>query len=231
MSRSVVYDFHLHTYLSDGVLLPVELIRRCVVKGYAGMMIADHASPSTIARVIAEVQKDCAIANRYWDIEAYAGIELTHCPAASIAELAFEAKQLGAALVVVHGESPVEPVEPGTNLAAVSCRAVDILAHPGLITPETAKIARENDVFIEVTSRQGHGMANGHVVRVTLEAGAELIVNSDSHKPEDLLTPQWAEHVARCAGIPEELLERVLIENPKKLLARIHAPVKTAGWA
>ncbi|HLE81453.1 MAG TPA: PHP domain-containing protein, partial [Dehalococcoidia bacterium] len=29
-----MYDFHTHTFLSDGVLSPIELIRRAHVKGY-----------------------------------------------------------------------------------------------------------------------------------------------------------------------------------------------------
>jgi putative hydrolase len=231
MSPSVVYDFHMHTFLSDGVLLPIELIRRCIVNGYAGMAIADHTSASTMERVLTEVARDCALAREYWGLEVVPATELTHVPAGSVAKLAAQAKAAGAALVVVHGESPVEPVEPGTNLAAASCPDVDILAHPGLITPETAQAAKENGVYIEITSRQGHGMANGHVVRVALAAGAELVVNSDTHRPDDILTAKWAEHVARCAGLPEELLPRVLLENPRALLKRAAARLEGGGWA
>lgn len=220
MSSSVVFDFHMHTFLSDGALLPIELIRRCIVHGYAGMAIADHASASTLERVITEGARDCALARKHWDFEVYPGVELTHVPATAIAELAAQAKAAGAALVVVHGESPVEPVQPGTNLAAAQCPEVDVLAHPGLLTPEVAKAARENGVMIELTSRQGHGMANGLVAQVALAAGASMVVNSDTHRPEDILTPQWAEHVARCSGVSPEMLETILDTNPRALLAR-----------
>ncbi len=226
MPQSVVYDFHMHSSLSDGVLLPIELLRRCIVKQYGGLTIADHAGPSTLERVVAEVARDCALAREYWGLEAYAGVELTHVPAASIASLAQQARAAGAALVVVHGESPVEPVEPGTNLAAARCPEVDILAHPGLLTLEAATAARDNNILIEVTARRGHGMANGHVVRVALAAGAAMLVNSDTHTPDDILTPQWAEHVARCAGMPEDLLETVLIDNATAMLARARARVQ-----
>ena len=229
MARSVVYDFHLHTVLSDGDLLPTELIRRCIVNGYGALALADHCGLGTMARVLAEASQDCALVRRHWQFEAYPAVELTHVPVGAVAELAAEAKALGAALVVVHGESPVEPVDPGTNLAAATCRDVDILAHPGLITPETAKAAREHGVFIEVTSRQGHGMANGHVVGVCLAAGAAMVVDSDCHAPKDILTPGWAEHVARCAGVPEDLLEGVLIENPLAVLARARENTARVG--
>ena len=52
----MVYDFHTHTTLSDGVLLPMELIRRCIVSGYAALGIADHSSASTMSRVIREAR-------------------------------------------------------------------------------------------------------------------------------------------------------------------------------
>ena len=229
MARSAVYDFHTHSTLSDGALLPMELLRRCVVNDYGGVLISDHSSASTMERVIVEAGRDCALAREHWSFEAYAGVELTHVPAGSVADLAKQAKAAGAALVVVHGESPVEPVEPGTNLAAARCPDVDVLAHPGLLTPEVAENARDNGVFIEVTARQGHAMANGRVVRVAMEAGARIIVNSDAHRPEDLLTPQWAEHVARCAGIPEAMLDAVLADNARELLDRARDNCARAG--
>lgn len=230
MARDVYYDFHMHTILSDGSLSAVELIRRCAVNGCAGMVIADHSGPGTLARFIQENGADCAIAREFWGIEAFPGVELTHVPAASIATLARRAKELGAALVVVHGESPVEPVEPGTNLAAARCPDVDILAHPGLLTAEEAEAARESGVFIEISARKGHDMANGHVVRVALENGARLVVDSDGHTPDNILTPRWAEHVARCAGVPNSLMEAVLVEGPLELLERARTNSRGDTW-
>jgi histidinol phosphatase-like PHP family hydrolase len=74
------------------------------------------------------------------------GVELTHVAPARIAPLARRAKELGAAIVVVHGETIVEPVEPGTDRAAVECTDVDILAHPGFITLEEARLAAQNGI-------------------------------------------------------------------------------------
>lgn len=223
MALDKVFDFHMHTTQSDGVLTAVELIRRCILNRYAGMLISDHSGPGTLERFIRENSADCALALEYWNFEAYAGVELTHVPAASIASIARQAKDLGAALVVVHGESPVEPVEPGTNLAAASCPDVDVLAHPGLLTPEVARAACDSEVFIEVTARKGHSLSNGLVVTTALDAGARLVVNSDSHGPGDILTPEWAEHVAICAGIPDQMLQAVLMDHPQLLMQRARA--------
>lgn len=216
----MVYDFHTHTFLSDGVLSPIELMRRAAVVGYATLGIADHCGAGTMERVIAEVRRDAELAARYWGFQVLAGVELTHVPAASIAELAAAARAAGADHVVVHGETPVEPVEPGTNLAAASCPDVDVLAHPGLLSAEAAQAAAANGVFIEVTAKDGHSLGNGHVVRVASAADAKMLVNSDTHVPGHLLTPEFQRRVALCAGLAEAQLQRILVEHPQELIER-----------
>jgi putative hydrolase len=217
----MLFDFHTHTTLSDGVLLPMELIRRAIVAGYTALGISDHCSASTMERVTREVKQDCELARRHWDFVALTGVELTHVPAEAIADLAAQAKGFGAEYVVVHGESPVEPVAAGTNLAACRCANVDILAHPGLLSSEAAEEAAANGVFIELTCRQGHCLGNGLVARVAAEAGAKMLVNTDAHAPDDLLSEEFARTVAMGAGLQTEEIERVLVENPIALLSRV----------
>jgi len=176
----VIYDFHTHTFHSDGILSPIELIRRAFVTGYTAIAITDHVAIGSLGRVIKEISDDCALARAYWNILAIPGIELTHIPPQAISDIAAKAKEMGAWLVVVHGETSVEPVEKGTNLAAVQSPHVDILAHPGLITPEEATLAAQNDIFIELTARRGHSTANGHVALVSQKANAKLLLNSDA---------------------------------------------------
>lgn len=217
----MVYDFHTHSFLSDGELSPVELIRRAVVNGYQAIAVTDHAGPGNLKRIIEEVTKECCLASKYWGIIAIPGVELTHVPAGSIAALAGEARKFGAQLVVVHGETPVEPVEPGTNLAAVSCLEVDILAHPGLLQDNEAKLAVQNGILIEVTARGGHNVSNGHVVKLGREAGVDFLIDSDTHSPENLLTESWAKTVALGAGLTEQEAKVALQKNPLKVLERV----------
>ena len=40
------YDLHTHTILSDGEMLPIELIRRMAVLGYTTVAITDHVDAS-----------------------------------------------------------------------------------------------------------------------------------------------------------------------------------------
>ena len=115
----------------------------------------------------------------------------------------------------------MEPVETGTNGAAVRSSHVDILAHPGLITSEDASIAASNGVFLEISARKGHGLSNGHVVGMARQEGARIVLDSDAHQPEDLLTRDFAIGVARGAGLDAEDAVALLDEAPLDLLARV----------
>lgn len=218
---SVLYDFHSHTFHSDGVLSPIELIRRAYVKGYSAIAITDHLAVGSLKRVIKEVSRDCELARSYWNILAIPGVELTHLPCHTINEVAREAKALGAWLVVVHGETVIEPVEQGTNLAAVKSSYVDILAHPGRITPEVAELAARNNVFLEITARKGHCNTNKHVAKTAVESGATMLLNSDAHDEDDLLTEALAEKILRESDINTKKFKQILESNPLKLLKKI----------
>ena len=216
-----MYDFHTHTCLSDGELSPVELIRRASERGYRGIALTDHVGMGSLERLIRETVEDCRIAREHWNIVAIPGVELTHLPARAIAQAAKRAKELGAWIVVVHGETIVEPVEKGTNLAAVESPDVDILAHPGLITMDEAKLAAKNGVFIEVSARKGHSLTNGHVVKIALAAGCRMLLDSDAHDSPDLLTPELAFAILRGSGLGENESKEVLTSSPPILLKRL----------
>ena len=221
-----MYDFHTHTFLSDGVLAPVELIRRAHHIGYRVIAVTDHVGPGNLEFVLKTLIKECEAASSRWDILALPGVEITHTPKEDIAPLANEARYMGAKVVNVHGETVVEPVEPGTNMAAVSSKSVDILAHPGLVTPEEARVAARNGVFLEVSARKGHSFTNGHVVKVAQEAGARMVLDSDAHAPEDLLTREFAMMVALGAGLDDEEAYALLETGPRDLLAKVGVPHK-----
>ncbi|MFZ1316381.1 MAG: histidinol phosphate phosphatase domain-containing protein [Methanothrix sp.] len=201
-------DLHTHTTFSDGELIPSELVRRAEIKGYTAIGITDHADYTNIEHIISCVSK-VKYLEGILDIRILPGVELTHVPPKRIAPLADLARKLGAEIVVVHGESPVEPVRPGTNRAALEA-GVDILAHPGFITLEEAQMARENGVCLEITARSGHNITNGHVVQMAVQAGAKMVVNTDAHAPGDLIDSERAVQIAFGAGLPLRKAEDIV---------------------
>jgi histidinol phosphatase-like PHP family hydrolase len=217
----MIYDLHTHSFLSDNMLSPTELIRRAVVADYAAIALTDHVGPGNLERVLEQLLPECEAASEHWPIVALPGVEITHVPPATIAALARRARRAGAVVVAVHGETVVEPVEPGTNRASVECDEVDVLAHPGLLTPEDAARAAERGCLLEVSGRRGHGFANGHVVKTALAAGARLVLNSDAHEPRDLLSDSFSLKVLRGAAVPESEIEAIRATNPRCLLERV----------
>lgn len=217
-------DLHTHSLFSDGVLVPSELVRRAVMKGYEVIAITDHADASNLDFTIPRVAAACNVLTERWKIIALPGIELTHIPPETFGELTDRARSLGAAIVVAHGETLVEPVHPGTNRAAIEAR-VDILAHPGLITKEEAFLAARNGVHLEISSRKGHCLSNGHVAAIAAETGAKLVIDTDTHEPGDLISIEFARTVLLGAGLNAESVSTVL-QNSRELAAKARAAVK-----
>ena len=210
-------DLHTHSIFSDGELLPAELARRAEVQGYQYLAITDHVGPSNLGFAIEAVLKAAEELNGHLGLKIIPGVELTHVPPRLIGPLAEQARSLGAKWIVVHGETLVEPVAPGTNRAALEAD-IDLLAHPGMLTGEEAALAASRSIFLEISARKGHCLANGHVAALARSAGARLMVNSDAHAPSDLLNPEFARSVALGAGLtPEEY--KTLLEEALKTAA------------
>jgi putative hydrolase len=208
-------DLHTHSIFSDGELIPSELVRRARVRGYRAIAITDHGDASNLDFIIPRIAGVCEKLSTVCGVQVIPGIELTHVPPAHIRELAVEARKLGARLVVVHGETVVEPVAPGTNEAALES-PVDILAHPGLITGREAKLAAARGICLEITTRRGHSLSNGHVVQMARRHGARLVLNTDAHGPQDLTSPEMARIIALGAGLGPREVDR-MFKNSESL--------------
>ena len=196
-------DLHTHTFFSDGALVPAEHLRRVEVLGYKAVAITDHADSSNMDFIIPRMIQAARDLNPFFKTRLLPGIELTHIPPALIAPLVRKARELGAQVVVVHGETIVEPVASGTNMAAIEAGA-DVLSHPGFISEAEALLAAQKGVFLELSGRKGHSLTNGHVAKMALRTGARLVVNADAHDPGDFLTADMARMVAFGAGLSGE---------------------------
>ncbi len=201
-------DLHTHSIFSDGELVPAEHLRRVESLGYEAVAITDHADSSNLDFIIPRIVRVAEDLNRYSSTRLIPGIELTHIPPEMFSELVPLARELGAKIIVGHGETVMEPVKSGTNLAAINA-GVDILAHPGFITHDDAVLAAEKGVFLELTGRKGHSLTNGHVARIAAAAGALLALNADAHGPGDFMTAEMAETVALGAGLDRARYEKL----------------------
>jgi len=201
-------ELHTHTLLSDGVLLPSELARRYEAAGFQALAITDHVDLSNIKTVTASIRDFC----RAWPkgrIKVIPGVELTHLPLEQFRGAVRFCRRQGMKVIIGHGESPVEPVLPGTAEAALKA-GVDILAHPGRIKAEVAALAARKGVFLEVSGRKGHCLGNRHVVRLARTHKAKLSLGTDCHGPGDIPSPSRFKAVGRAAGLDEKEVEQAL---------------------
>ena len=213
-------DLHTHTFLSDGELLPSELVRRAKVKGYRIIGISDHVDMTNIESVVSAMIKLSTRMEFYEGITILPGVEITHVPKGLIKEMITAARKLGIFYVVIHGETIVEPVQEGTNREAIEGGA-DILAHPGIITEADVALAKEKGVLLEISGRKGHSLGNGRVAALAKQLGASLVFNTDTHSPSDLVTEEEARKVVVVAGLTAEdfyTMQKNALDFVKKVL-------------
>ncbi len=214
-----IIDFHVHSILSDGSLTIAEIVQRYKRYKYKGVAITDHVDFSNIEFVLKSLKKFCENFKDE-DFILIPGVEITHVKPDKIDRIIRIARKNGAKLVIVHGETIVEPVEKGTNFAAIKAGA-DILAHPGFISVDEVELARENDVFLELTFRKGHCLTNGYVAKVAKENGLNLIVSTDMHDPDDMVDTRTFTLLPFASGLSKEEGNRILNVNITKLLKKI----------
>jgi len=213
-----MYNLHAHSFLSDGDLLPSEVAVRYQDKGYQVIAITDHADYSNIKQITKAIVEFCKRWPKNSGIKVLPGIELTHLPPEQFKPLASLARKEGIKIIIAHGETPVEPVAKNTNHFALLAD-IDILAHPGLITDQDTKLAEKRGVFLEITSRRGHRETNTHVINQARKFGAKLILNNDSHTPEDIITPdQLIKAGLDCGLTPIEI--DTIYQNVKEFLTK-----------
>ena len=215
----MIIDLHTHTFFSDGALIPSELVQRVGAAGYAALAITDHADSSNLDHLVACMVRVAGDLNKAQSVKVIPGVELTHVPPELIASLVKKSRDLGAKLVVIHGETIVEPVAPGTNRAGLDAGA-DIIAHPGLLSVEEGRLAAQRGIYLEITARKGHSLTNGHIARLAFETGASLVLNSDGHAPGDFLSEALAPKIVQGAGLPPHAFA-TLQANARLLLDRL----------
>ncbi len=197
-------NLHCHTYFSDGILGPAELLTRCIKKRYRAVALTDHIDESNFENVLKNVKKVTDEFNKSLNFRALCGAELTYVLPKNIDKIAKECRKLGAEIIVVHGETLVEPVPEETNIYAAQSKNIDIIAHPGLICSKSVKYAKKNNISLEITSRKGHSLSNGYVANIAQQYDINMVISTDAHCPEDLIDENFAMQVLIGAGLTKK---------------------------
>jgi histidinol phosphatase-like PHP family hydrolase len=84
---SGLYDLHTHTLVSDGDMLPIELIRRMSVIGYTTVAVTDHVDATNTRSVVENLQV-LRTSAEHFGVHLLCGVEITHVPPVEIPVLA-----------------------------------------------------------------------------------------------------------------------------------------------
>jgi len=195
------FDLHTHTILSDGTSSVDEMAKKAEELNNS-IAITDHILNSNLKNFLDAREKYLKI----YDNIIF-GVEITRVNPEKIPEIAKEAKK-NLFLVIVHGETPGDIMVPkNTNKAALNCKYVDILAHPGNLTEEDAQKAKENEIYIELGTRSLH-TANGSInkknAKICRDYGVKMVINTDAHSVDSLISYSKAVKVALDAGLTEQ---------------------------
>ena len=81
----------------------------------------------------------------------------------------------------------------------------------GTLEPELKfELAARNGICLEISARKGHSLSNGHVAKTAQKYGAQLILNSDTHSPGDLIALDKAKMIAQGSGLSSDEFGRML---------------------
>lgn len=204
-------DFHIHIQAGSfpsphaAGMNAAEALRRASLCGLRAVGLIVRTDGSDLDGFAPLASRIRAL-SLYANVEAFAGVELVHVPPALLPETVREAREHGAELVIVHGETLADDVEVGTNLAAVEAGA-DILAHPGLVDDRVAAYAAEKGVALELSACPRHCLSNAWTAIMAHKAGCLLTPGSDALTPGDLANAGRWERICLGAAMTDAMRE------------------------
>jgi DNA polymerase (family 10) len=209
-------DLHVHTDWSDGTTSIEELVDAAESFGHEYLCITDHATgPGMVGGVgvsdddlLEQVERVREI-DRESGIDVFAGVEanVDREGGLSVGEEVLEALDL--VVASPHSALDMEPDAATDRLVrAISHPGTDVLGHPTgrMLTrrpglePDLETIAAaaaEHGTALEINANPNRLDLWGRAVKVAVEAGATIAINTDAHGPEEFEYVRYGVHTAR----------------------------------
>jgi DNA polymerase (family 10) len=209
-------DLHVHTDWSDGGYTVEEMAAGAAEFGHEYVCITDHATgPGVVGgmglsdeEIRDQVRAVREVDDRVDAVEVLAGIE-TNVDAdggISVGDDTLDALDL----VVASPHSGLGRTDDATDrlVAAVEHPAVDVLGHPtgrlldrrSGLTIDPARLgaaAADAGVALEVNSNPSRLDLDGAAVTAAIEAGAQITIDTDAHRPGEYANVRYGVHTAR----------------------------------
>jgi DNA polymerase (family 10) len=211
-------DLHMHTVASDGRCTIEEMAAAAKARGYEYIAICDHSKSSTIAnglsieRMIEHMAKIRAVAKKTKGIAILVGCECDILSDGSMDypnEILAECDWVVASIHSALGSTKHSPTQ--RTLAAIANPYVSAIGHPtGRLLNKRAPMeldmaavveaAAKNGTILEINSSwQRLDLKDIHV-RMALDAGVTLTINTDAHHTDQLAQMRFGVLTARRGG-------------------------------
>lgn len=214
-------DLHTHTDWSDGDATVEEMVRGAAERGYDYLAITDHGegpgvfgntglSPEELREQVDEIEaaRDL-IEEEDLGLELFHGIETNITADGDLSTPDDLLADLDVVVASPHAALDQERDEATDRLvAAIEHPETDILGHPtgrlinrrpGL-SPDyerLAEAAAAADTALELNANPHRLDLSGEAVRIAVEAGATIAIDTDAHQPAGFETLRYGVHTAR----------------------------------
>jgi len=215
-------DLHMHTTATDGRADAEAMAIAARAAGLEYIAITDHSKALAMANgldesaALAHARTIRQLNDRLQGITLLAGIECDIRADGSM-DLADDClAELDIVIASVHSALNQEPERMTDRLLrALSCRWVDVLAHPTgrLIlkrdgyrfdTDRVFTAAATSGVALEINSQIDRLDLDDVLTRAARDRGVRIVIDSDAHSPTALSNVRWGVAVARRAWLQAE---------------------------
>jgi DNA polymerase (family X) len=232
-------DLHMHTTATDGKDDLETMVRAARDAGLEYIAITDHSQSLAMAngldetRARAHAARIRSINDRIEGIHVLAGIECDILADGRM-DLADDClAELDIVIASVHSAFALDQDRMTDRLLrALSCRWVDVLAHPTgrLIlkrepyrfdTDRVFAAAADAGVAIEINCQIDRLDLDEIHARTARDRGVTLVIDSDAHSPAALGGTRWGVSIARRAWLePDDVLNTRPLETFRSMLRR-----------
>ncbi|KAB1192213.1 DNA polymerase/3'-5' exonuclease PolX [Haloferax sp. MBLA0076] len=209
-------DLHTHTNWSDGDNTIAEMVAAAEERGYDFHVVSDHATgPGMVGGVgvdddelLEQIDEVRAVAEDA-SITVFTGVEANVDAEGGLSVADDVLDHLDVVVASPHSALDQDRETATERLVrAMEHPAVDVLGHPTgrlinrrpglpLDYERLAEAAVENGVALELNASPYRLDLNGEALKIAVEAGATIAIDTDAHRPAELDHARYGVHTAR----------------------------------